>query len=96
MYQEFLRIVQALVIQKKLKANHTLSCKMFNIKIRQYLKQMGYPESLISGIDNIVFDDSLIKQKTYDKLHKMYQNKYQESVIDNKIKEKLYQQGFEI
>ena len=41
-------------------------------------------------------DDSNIRQKISDKLYKTYKNKYNEDLIDSKVKEKLYQQGFDI
>lgn len=84
------------IIDKKLKANHTLSCKMFNIKARQHLNGLGYNNNLIDKVGEVTFDDTIIYQKTYDKLYKQYKNKYKESELENKINNKLYQQGFKV
>ena len=84
------------IIDKKLKANHTLSCRMFNLKIRQHLNGLGYSNDLVDKIGDIVFDDKQIYQKTYDKLYKQYKNKCKDSDLENKINNKLYQLGFKL
>ena len=82
------------IVNKKLKANHTLSCKMFNIKIRQHLKQLGYNNYLVDKLDTIEFDDSTIMKKNYDKFYKLYHKKYSDIELEKVINDKLYQQGF--
>ncbi len=83
------------VVQKKQKANHNLSCKMFNIKIISELKGLGYSDSLINEVGYINFDDVDIKKKMYDKYLRMYQKKYSPEKLDKVIKQKMYQLGFE-
>ena len=84
------------IVEKKLKANHTLSCKMFNLKIRQHLNGLGYSNYLVDKIGDIVFDETEIYKKTYEKLYKQYHNKCKDSELESKINNKLYQQGFKI
>ena len=71
-----------------------MSCKLFNIKIKNELRQLGYTDYLIDLIGDIEFDDNPIKEKLYEKYYRTYQKKYEGEKLESIIKQKMYQQGF--
>ena len=81
------------IINKKIKANHKLSKKMFIIKVGNDLKNLGYTNynDLLKNID---FDDKDIYQKEYDKIYNKFIKKYPADKADILTKQKLYIKGF--
>ena len=81
------------IINKKLKANHNLSKKMFIVKVGNDLRNLGYT-NYREILDNIDFDDKDIYQKEYDKIYKKLIKKYPSEKADILTKQKLYTKGF--
>ena len=69
---------------------------MFNLKIKGELRQMGYTDHFIDIVGYIDFDDSVIKEKNYDKLYRIYHKKYSDEKLEQVIKQKMFQLGFDI
>ena len=80
--------------EKKLKSNHKLSVKLFNYKLKQYLLSMGYSQKLISMMDDIIFDDSLIREKEYQRLEKKFVKKYNGEELERIVNNHLKSEGF--
>lgn len=81
------------IINKKLKANHNLSKKMFIVKVGNDLRNLGYT-NYREILDNIDFDDKDIYQKEYDKIYKKLIKKNPSEKADILTKQKLYTKGF--
>lgn len=81
------------IINKKLKANHNLSKKMFIVKVGSDLRNLGYT-NYREILDNIDFDDKDIYQKEYDKIYNKLIKKYPPEKADILTKQKLYTKGF--
>lgn len=81
------------IINKKLKANHNLSKKMFIVKVGNDLRNLGYT-NYREILDNIDFDDKYIYQKEYDKIYNKLIKKYPPEKADILTKQKLYTKGF--
>ena len=81
------------IINKKLKANHNLSKKMFIVKVGNDLRNLGYT-NYREILDNIDFDDKDIYQKEYDKIYNKLIKKYPPEKADILAKQKLYTKGF--
>ena len=68
---------------------------MMQNKVCEYFTNLGYSKSLVIDILNdIDYDDSLAREKEYNKLLKKYSKKYSGSELDYKIKQALYKNGF--
>ena len=81
------------IINKKLKANHNLSKKMFIVKVGNDLRNLGYT-NYREILDNIDFDDKDIYQKEYDKIYNKLIKKYPPEKAEILTKQKLYTKGF--
>lgn len=81
------------IINKKLKANHNLSKKMFIVKVGNDLRNLGYT-NYREILNNIDFDDKDIYQKEYDKIYNKLIKKYPPEKADILTKQKLYTKGF--
>ena len=81
------------IINKKLKANHNLSKKMFIVKVGNDLRNLGYT-NYREILDNIDFDDKDIYQKEYDKIYNKLIKKYPPEKAEILAKQKLYTKGF--
>lgn len=81
------------IINKKLKANHNLSKKMFIVKVGNDLRNLGYT-NYREILENIDFDDKDIYQKEYDKIYNKLIKKYPPEKADILTKQKLYTKGF--
>lgn len=81
------------IINKKLKANHNLSKKMFIVKVGSDLRNLGYT-NYREILDNIDFDDKDIYKKEYDKIYNKLIKKYPLEKVDILTKQKLYTKGF--
>ena len=81
------------IINKKLKANHNLSKKMFIVKVGNDLRNLGYT-NYREILENIDFDDKDIYQKEYDKIYNKLIKKYPPEKAEILTKQKLYTKGF--
>lgn len=81
------------IINKKLKANHKLSKRMFTTKVGNDLRNLGYT-NYREILENIDFDDKDIYQKEYDKIYNKLIKKYPPEKADILTKQKLYTKGF--
>lgn len=81
------------IINKKLKANHNLSKKMFIVKVGNDLRNLGYT-NYREILDNIDFDDKDIYQRECDKIYNKLIKKYPPEKADILAKQKLYTKGF--
>lgn len=81
------------IINKKLKANHKLSKRMFITKVGNDLRNLGYT-NYREILENIDFDDKDIYQKEYDKIYNKLIKKYPPEKADILTKQKLYTKGF--
>ena len=81
------------IINKKLKANHNLSKRMFIVKVGNDLRNLGYT-NYREILNNIEFDDKDIYQKEYDKIYNKLIKKYPPEKADILTKQKLYTKGF--
>jgi len=71
------------------------SYSMMKNKVCEYFTNLGYSKSLVIEIlDDIDYDDSLAREKEYDKLMRKYSKKYSGSELEYKIKQTLYKNGF--
>lgn len=85
------------IIAKQLKINRTKSKYMLKQKLVNNLINLGYSkETILTCIDNYEINDSDVLKKEYDILYKKLSKKYSENELEAKIKNKLYQKGFDI
>lgn len=85
------------IIAKQLKINRTKSKYMLKQKLVNNLINLGYSkETILTCIDNYEINDSDVLKKEYDILYKKLSKKYSENELETKIKNKLYQKGFDI
>ncbi len=64
-------------------------------KILNDFINLGYDREMISDIyDHLSFDKSALLKKEYDKVYKKLSTKYSDKELENRIKTKLYQKGF--
>ena len=81
------------IINKKIKANHNLSKKMFIVKVGSDLRNLGYT-NYREILENIDFNDKDIYQKEYDKIYNKLIKKYPPEKAEILTKQKLYTKGF--
>ena len=55
-----------------------------------------YKDDILQVLDGIVIDDKDIYEKEYKKLYEKYSKKYSGKQLEYKIKEKMYQKGFNV
>ncbi|MGN1379074.1 MAG: hypothetical protein ACI4XR_01580 [Bacilli bacterium] len=85
------------VINKKIKMNKNYSKKMLINKLSNELVNLGYSKEMFSiSLKNIIFDDSLIYEKEYQKIYNKLIKKYDEDKANLLTKQKLYNKGFNI
>lgn len=83
--------------EKKVKTKHTDGMYRWKQKCEIYFYHLGYPKDWIeeiSNLDNWVEDYQII-EKEFLKLYKKWSRKYQGQDLINKIKQKLFEKGFE-
>lgn len=83
------------IINKQIKSNHNKGSIVLKQKIRLYLLNLGYNQSLINQQLNgkkLVAED--IYKKEYDKLYTKLSKKYSGKELEYKLKQKMYQKGF--
>lgn len=82
-------------IQKRIKTNHKHSNYMLKQKLLVDLINLGYDRDLISDVfDSFKSESNDILINTYDKLYDQLSEEYSGYELANKIKQKLYQKGF--
>lgn len=84
-------------INKKIKMNKNYSKKMLINKLSNELVNLGYSkEMFLISLKNIIFDDSLIYEKEYQKIYNKLIKKYDADKAKILTKQKLYNKGFNI
>ncbi len=82
-------------INKRIEMNHHTSARMLKMKISHDLVNLGYEkEDFLSIINKYDIIDEEIAEKEYQKIRKQLEKKYSGSVLENKIKERMYRKGF--
>ena len=85
------------IIDKQIKTNHNKSEYILKRKIVDYLTNLGYTKSLIiKEIDSIKISDIDIKEKEYKKIYDKLSKKYSGKELEYKVKQKMYQKGFNV
>lgn len=94
---EFLIDKLSKIIFKKIKTNHKYSTYMLKQKLLSELINQGYDKDMIVEIyDSSIVNSSNILEETYEKIHNQLSKKYSGYELSNKIKQKLFQKGFDI
>jgi len=85
------------LIDKHIKTNHNKSKYALKKKIVDNLTTLGYTKYLvIQEIESLEINDNDIKEKEYQKLYDKLSKKYSGKELEYKIKQKMYQKGFNI
>jgi regulatory protein len=85
------------LISKKINANHKYSNYMLKQKLIMELVNLGYEKDLIILlIDQNLISGNDILENTYEKIYSDLSRKYEGNILYKKVKEKLYQKGFDI
>lgn len=83
------------IINKKINSNQNKSNYMLKQKLLYELSNNGYDKDMILEIfDSFSSNDEDIAKKEYDKLYNKLSKKYSGSELELKIKQKMYQKGF--
>lgn len=68
---------------------------MMKNKVGNYFSNLGYTQSIIWDILNeIEYDDSIAREKDYNKLYNKLSKKYSGSELEYRIKQHLYKNGY--
>ena len=88
----------AKIINKKIKTNKNLSRNNLILKLKSYLISLGYEQSMIIEILNLVDfeENNSILEKEYQKEYRKLNKKYNGKDLENKIKYNLYKKGFSL
>ena len=85
------------LINKKIKNNHKYSNYILKQKVINELSFSGFSKDMIIDIfDSLEVKDNSNLEREYDKLYIKYSKKFKDYELFKKIKEKLYQKGFDI
>ena len=83
------------IITKRNNLNKTNSLFQLRTKLNNELIRLGYSQELINSKLNLLLkEDKGIYEKEYERLHKKYSKKYSGNELNYKIKQALYQKGF--
>lgn len=83
------------IVSKMIKSNHNKGSMVLKNKIYNQLINLGYNTDIISkALNGKKLVDEDIYKKEYDKLYKQLSKKYSGSELEYKLKQKLYQKGF--
>ena len=85
------------LINKKIKSSKNYSGNILKLRLINYFMELGYNRSDIEEILNnkdLVDIDSGIKE--YNKLYNKYSKKYEGYELENLIRNKLYQKGYDL
>ena len=85
------------LINKKIKNNHKYSNYILKQKVINELSFSGFSKDMIIDIfGSLEVKDNSNLEREYDKLYIKYSKKFKDYELFKKIKEKLYQKGFDI
>lgn len=85
------------LISKKMNLNIKCSSSVLKKKLLSYFVNLGYDSEDISSIlDSIDINTDDVLKKEYDKLFNKMKNKYDDKELEYKIRQKLYQKGFNL
>lgn len=83
------------IVGKMIKTNHNKGSMFLKNKIYNQLLNLGYNTDIISkALNGKKLVDEDIYKKEYDKLYKQLSKKYSGSELEYRLKQKLYQKGF--
>jgi len=83
------------IISKISKTNKNKSSNSLKLKLKQQLINLGYNLDVINNnLIDFKIDDSLLREKEYEKIKKQLMKKYSGKELEYKIKQKMYQKGF--
>ena len=83
------------LVPKYVKTVRNKSYSMMKNKVCDYFSNLGYNKSIIIEIlKDIDYDDSISKEKEYNKLYNKFSKKYSGSELEFKIKQALYKSGY--
>lgn len=84
------------IISKQVKSNHNKSEYVLKRKLIDNLTILGYTKSIvIKEVETLKISDSDIREKEYKKLYDKLSRKYSGRELEYKIKQKMYQKGFD-
>ena len=85
------------LVDKKVKSNRKYSIYQLKQKIVLDLINLGYDKDMILGcLNNQKLDNNDILEKQYNKLYTKFSKKYTGNELYKRIKQSLYQKGFNI
>lgn len=85
------------LISKKIKNNHKYSNYLLKQKVINELYCNGFDKNMIISIyESLEVSDNSNLEREYNKLYSKYSKKFEGYELFKKIKEKLYQKGFDI
>ncbi len=83
------------IINKKNKLNKTNSLYQLKSKLKLELINLGYYyDDINKHLNNILSENKDVYEKEYERLYKKYSKKYSGNELKYKIKQALYQKGF--
>lgn len=84
------------IINKKISSNNNKSNYMMKQKLLYELTNDGYDKDMIIELfNNLIADDNEIAKKEYNKIYNKLSSKYSGNELEGKIKQKMYQKGFD-
>ena len=85
------------IIDKKIKTNKKYSDYIFKQKLKNDLSILGFDnENINECINNINLNNDELLEKNFNLIYNKLKNKYENYILKQKIKEKLYQKGFNL
>ena len=85
------------IINKKLKTSNKYSEYILKQKIKQELISQGfYSDDINECINKINLNNNDALEKNFEQIYKKLKNKYEGNILKQKLKEKLYQKGFNL
>lgn len=85
------------LIDKKIKSIKNCSGNVLKQKITMYFINLGYSKEMIEEVlSNKNVDNSEEGVKLYNKLYNKYSKKYQGYELENLLRQKMYQKGFDL
>lgn len=83
------------IINKRSKLNKTNSLYQLKGKLNNELIRLGYSQELISNkLNSLLKEDENAYKREYERLYKKYSKKYSGNELNYRVKQALYQKGF--
>jgi regulatory protein len=83
------------LVPKYVKTIKNKSYVMMKNKVGNYFSTLGYTQNIVWDILNdIDYDDSVAREKEYNKLYNKLSKKYTGSELEYRIKQSLYKNGY--